>query len=488
MISFEDLDITNVVLLTVDCLRYDTAREEMSFLADLDANNLSVADCHCVGSGTPTSMPGLHQSRLPTENGGEARAHRLPDSVPTLAEVLRADGFQTGGWHSNVYTSRIYGYQRGFEVFSDLKEHPPDERVRDDGGTDGTRASAASGSTDSRPSLLSIGQDVATRLGVESQLKRLFFWLRNRGLVDYRPHVRAGRINDAALEWLPERPDGQPRFGWLHYMDLHSPYVPPEPYRERTDGCPVADREIWRLATLLQNHPQDLDQGDVRKLRRLYRANADYVDDQLERFVEALRRRGLWEETLLVVTADHGELFDDRSIPDDYPFGHPNVLCEEVTRVPLLLAGGAVPAAEVDGIASGKDVPATIAATVGVDPPAEWSGQVIGSPGFQRRDFVVSVTGRGRRQDGTDGSIPPETLHVAARTSDRAVLWWDDPDVDSMVFDRTGGRKELTTVSEKALEAARSHIETITDGVAGTSDDVDVDEQTRARLEDLGYL
>jgi arylsulfatase A-like enzyme len=479
MTEFEEFDAGTVILLTVDCLRRDTARERMEFLSELRRRNLSVEDVHRVGSGTPPSMPGRHQSRLPVEAGGAARAHQLPAAVPTLAEVLADGGYCTAGWHSNVYTSRAYGYQRGFDVFADLKEHSPTERVAE-------TEDAADGSGGS---LLSRGQDLADRLGVEPLLKRAFFALRDRGLVDYRPHVRAGRINDAALGWLPERADDRSRFAWLHYMDLHSPYAPERTYRERLEGCPVADREIWRLADLLQNRPGEIDEPAARSLRGLYGANAAYVDDRIADLVSALRRRDLWDETLLVVTADHGEMFGDRTIPDEFAYGHPNFLYEELTRVPLILAGGSVPAGQVTTVASGTDVPATIAAAAGVDRPSAWRGTVVGSDAFREREAVVSVTGRGRRQDGSEGEIPPETLHVAVRTGNRGVLWWDERGPAPELYDRTDYRE--TTVDsgvESAVAELRPWIDTVVAEAETEAEAVDLDDRTRERLDELGYL
>ena len=114
-----------VVLVSVDCLRADTAAD-LPTLSRLADEHAAVTDCHSVGSSTPTSMPGLMQSQLSGDYGGKSASTRLRDHVPTLAERLSEAGVHTAGWHSNVYTSRTYGYNRGFDVFADLSTHSPD--------------------------------------------------------------------------------------------------------------------------------------------------------------------------------------------------------------------------------------------------------------------------------------------------------------------------------------------------------------------------
>jgi hypothetical protein len=171
-----DHNVENVILLTVDCLRADQVRD-MDTVSDLMASHTEVLDCQCTGSGTPTSMPGIMQSRLPTSHGGKAKAHSLVPTVPTLAEVLNQTGFLCGGWHSNVYTSVEYDYQRGFDVFADLKSDPPDQQL-DDSFND---------SSVSRTPLLDLSRAMAQKLNIQSQARRVYDALRGYGVVEGLP-------------------------------------------------------------------------------------------------------------------------------------------------------------------------------------------------------------------------------------------------------------------------------------------------------------
>lgn len=145
---FDDYRPDTVVLLTVDCLRSDMTPSTMPTLGLLGENHVNVTDCISVGSGTPTCMPGIMQSRLPTDDGGEPRVHKLPTQIPTLAERLNDAGTICAGWHSNVYSSA----------------------------------------------------------------DRLRTIARSLYLLESRPHASAEQQVDAAVDWLPDAAGGQDRF------------------------------------------------------------------------------------------------------------------------------------------------------------------------------------------------------------------------------------------------------------------------------------
>ena len=128
---------------------------------------------------------------------------------------------------------------------------------------------------------------------------------------------RAGRVTTAALEWLAERRgDPRPFFLFLNYFDPHTPYHAPPRFRG-SDRSPVAayDEEIR------------------------------FVDHQLRRLFEALAADGLLEATLVVVTADHGELLGEHG-----RFGHGASLEEPLLRVPLLVRPPGGTAARQSGL------------------------------------------------------------------------------------------------------------------------------------------
>jgi arylsulfatase A-like enzyme len=144
----------------------------------------------------------------------------------------------------------------------------------------------------------------------------------------------------------------QPVFLWIHLMEPHSPYLPPEKYARlfgRTDTG-FTDLEIneslYHLLYTQQGSlkaaqgfpsPEDrgLDRGAfVDHLLGLYEGEIRFFDGQLHRLFEGLRRQALWENTLVMVTADHGEEFLDHGYVAHHPY---TGLAEELIRIPLAL-------------------------------------------------------------------------------------------------------------------------------------------------------
>jgi arylsulfatase A-like enzyme len=141
---------------------------------------------------------------------------------------------------------------------------------------------------------------------------------------------RADEGVDLALDWLDAQ-HGAPFFLFLHLMDPHMPYAPPPPFDERFGGRKLETIEHYPIAL------QDvLGREDPRAWREvltdMYDGEIAYADDQIGRFVRELQARGLLENTILVVHADHGE-----ELWDHGGFEHGHALHEELLHVPLAI-------------------------------------------------------------------------------------------------------------------------------------------------------
>ena len=144
-------------------------------------------------------MPALLTGQYPDE--AVDAGYRLTGEP--VAARLRQAGFVTGGFHSNPFVSRAYGFDRGFDTFDDD---------------------------------LRFGRNRIVALA-----QRAFDIARNRN------YARADEINERSLRWLDSVADSGSRFFlWNHYMDVHGPYEPPSGYREFIAGYP-GDRAVQRL-------------------------------------------------------------------------------------------------------------------------------------------------------------------------------------------------------------------------------------------------
>jgi arylsulfatase A-like enzyme len=178
------------------------------------------------------------------------------------------------------------------------------------------------------------------------------------------------KVTQIAIDWL-EQPGSEPFFLFLHYYDVHTPYAPKAAFRQELV------REYHGIVTgatsqlnEVRKGELELDARDVRHLSDLYDAEILQLDAQLARLFEALETSGLADETLVVVTSDHGEEFLEHG-----SVLHGRTFFEEMVRVPLIIAG--------PGVERGRrvaepvmlvDVVPTVLARLGVPVPAPLDG------------------------------------------------------------------------------------------------------------------
>jgi arylsulfatase len=192
---------------------------------------------------------------------------------------------------------------------------------------------------------------------------------------------RANHVTDRAILWLAERvgprPDRgksdkrRPFFLWLHYRDPHMPYSPPPEERVFVDpGYAGELRDAVRYyptkELMVYNHLGLLDSTDVAHATALYDGEILYADRQIGRLLDDLDTRGLTENTIVVLTADHGESLSENG----YYFDHGDHLFDSSIHVPLIVVGPKVPAGRTREQVSLLDVSPTIAALAGIP----WTG------------------------------------------------------------------------------------------------------------------
>ena len=191
--------------------------------------------------------------------------------------------------------------------------------------------------------------------------------------------LTAADINAELVPWLARNAKG-PWFGFVHYWDAHSPYLPPEPYRRRHyEGDPSdgSDNGLdrWRAEPSYPfayrwqvRHYEPF--CDLDFVRGLYDAEISYLDDQLKDVVSALAESGE-DDFVVIFTADHGEVMDTR--PGF--FDHAG-LYDDTVRIPLIIAGPRVPGGlVVEGIYQHLDLAPTILALFGQPVPAAMNGK-----------------------------------------------------------------------------------------------------------------
>jgi arylsulfatase A-like enzyme len=259
--------------------------------------------------------------------------------VPTIAEHLAARGYDTAGFVANLdYCSRETGVARGFLHYEDFPLSLFDAFIR----------YSAIGRRVDR---------VSWRFRIDSLLER---WGGARAarwhewIPGSREHLKnAEEINHAFLTWLDRKPPTpRPFFAFLNMNDAHSPYEIPDPRTPSLGKRPetATDREILQQFTGIDK--MQLSTDHVRMLIDVYDDSVSYLDRQLGSLIDQLGRRGLLENTLLIIASDHGEHLGDHGL-----FFHGNSLYRQSVQVPLVIVG------KSNGVPVGR----TVAETVGLN-------------------------------------------------------------------------------------------------------------------------
>jgi arylsulfatase A-like enzyme len=267
----------------------------------------------------------------------------LDGTYPTLAEILSHHGYTTAGFAANrSYCSRDFGLSRGFAHYEDYR--------------------------------ITAGQALLyTSFGVAArdtlQMIERFGTYRNFG------RKSAEQVSADFLSWLSGN-DRRPFFTFLNYNDAHDPYLPPAPFGKKfADHTPRGF-----IGDVADGATDDI----VRELRDGYDGSIAYLDQQMGALVDALEARNVANDTLIVITSDHGEQFGEHNL-----FVHGNSLYRPLLHVPLLfLWPGHVPAGVVvPDLVSLTDLPATLLDLAGVSPDAVMPGHSLG--GLWRGDAAT---------------------------------------------------------------------------------------------------
>jgi arylsulfatase A-like enzyme len=249
----------------------------------------------------------------------------------TLAEALQSQGYVTAGFAANLeFCARRSGISRGFSHYEDYPV-------------------SAAATIESAELVRTVLYDEKTR--AISQNKNV-------------ARKSAADINRDFLSWqksLGERPF----FAFLNFFDAHVPYLPPEEfYSKFSSGQPRGYYQAKR--------GDELSTQDLRELRDSYDGALAYLDHQVGLLLTELESRGVLDQTLLIVTSDHGEQFGEHGLTN-----HVNSLYLPLLHVPLVMhLPGRIPAGFRWGMpVSLRSLPATVVEMLGLNGRLQFPGQ-----------------------------------------------------------------------------------------------------------------
>jgi arylsulfatase A-like enzyme len=177
----------------------------------------------------------------------------------------------------------------------------------------------------------------------------------------------ARRTTDAALRWIGGRADPRrPVFLWVHYIDPHGPYLPPERWRSRFDHPEPVLVDPLRVP----RYQRDPAVSDGLEYVDRYDEEIAYADAEIGRLLDGLARLRPLDDALVVFTADHGETM----METDTWFDHGHHVREPLIRVPLLVRGPGVEPGRFEVPVSGIDIAPTLLRFAGAEVPDAFEG------------------------------------------------------------------------------------------------------------------
>ncbi len=305
-------------------------------------------------SWTLPSHASLFTGRWPHELGVDWKSPLRPD-VLTLAEHLGARGYDTAGFVANLdYCGRETGLSRGFAHYEDYPIEPYDTFTR----------------------YLALGHrlEVPTWACTVEKLLEKVFGHSSVQVPRSREHAKRGaEIDRAFLDWLSwQKTRRRPFFAFLNDNDAHSPYEVPDRSMPGFGLQPATCRDRDTLLRWNALEKASLSEHDVRLAADVYDDGIAYLDRRLGILLDELGRRGVLDDTLVIITADHGEHLGDHLL-----FFHGCSLYRQLVQVPLVIVDPkGVPAGHVvSEPVSLRDVPATVIDRLGLDRDAPFPGR-----------------------------------------------------------------------------------------------------------------
>lgn len=265
-----------IVFLLLDALRYDIFKEHMPLLNKFAHDSMNYTKCLSGGPNTAISVTRL------LSNQNEWDENSLKDN---LIQDLNKKGLHTQIVFS---TPRMYKFQEIFNESIDI-----------------------------------FNQETSPMLGKlrEKYHETLPFKAFRKYIVGlgYR---RAETLTDYSIEALDQAPNHS--FSWIHYMDPHIPWIPPNLSK-------IREREAQLLEKKMRNSnwtTNGFNQIEIEKCRELYIDECKYLDIEVDRLIKNI------EADLVIVTSDHGDLIGEYG-----RFSHPNLYVPELLHVPLIIHG-----------------------------------------------------------------------------------------------------------------------------------------------------
>lgn len=320
----------NVVLFTIDTLRKDVIGcyggegGLTPFIDSIQDKCIRFEKAQSTGPYTQASFPALLTSTYYLEHiKEEKKKKRLSKKRTLVSEILSFRDIITAGFHSNAYLMDVFGWNRGWDTFFDSSAEQVDDKV---------------------------------------------------------PYIKASQLNSKVVSWFlaeQNRLKEKPFFLWIHYMDVHEPYLPERKYINKIDpSIDLTGDQMMKLFHEVLLKRDVSDPRNVELFKKLYLAHVIEVDEAVKEFFSNLRKGKHLDDTIVIITSDHGDEFGEHG-----SLSHDGKMYSELIDVPLFIYDPSLENGVVtDKIVSTIDLCPTIAYLFGLGKIAQFEGHSLLPP------------------------------------------------------------------------------------------------------------
>ncbi len=430
----------NVVVLLIDTLRADKmkpwnprSRVQTPTIDRLAGEGTVFELAHSPENWTKPSVASVLTGLYPITHGARQSESVLGQGALMISEHMKSNGFTTGSFLANGYVSDRFGFAQGWDHYTNY--------IREGKNTD------------------------------------------------------ASNVFTEAGNWIEQNKDRR-FFAYIQTIDPHVPYDPPDEYLRMYDAReytgPVAARMTPDLLEKAKRNPPAVTftDRDVERLEALHDGEISQHDHELGKFIERLSRLGIWDDTLLVITSDHGEEFRDHG-----SWGHGHSVYEELLHVPLLFRmPGVIPEGRRVKQAVGTlSIPATVTdlAKVPAMPNLEGpslvpyiDGNIAPRPPVAFSDFMDDrrVITAGRYKMIVRGNLTVSMFDIEADPRERTQLDMSARPIAARYCRILLGQFLRATNRAQWLEAVQGR------GAQVDSAASELDDTTREQLRQIGYM
>ncbi|MGA1843667.1 MAG: sulfatase [bacterium] len=429
------VEMPNIVIILVDALRVDhlgcygynrdTSPNLDRFARDAIRFEGTVSTCSWTSPSIASLFTSLYVSSHGLMTHSQQRTDILAPDFETLAEVLKKRGYTTAAFVANRWIRKEFNYHQGFDLFKQV-------------GTDMARPGAAA-------------------------------------------------VRESVMEWFEPNPP-PPFFLYIHFMDVHGPYIPPYPFNTMFTSKPgrklTAD-EYGRLRYLRFEG-----QWDLNFYINQYDGEIRYCDYHIGKILDHLQESGLYDDSIIIITADHGEAFFEHGACD-----HGFTLYNEETMVPLLMRFPSSMACTADMSIPPQlvDIGATILSLINARFPYEVDGLcLVASPrrGNDQRTRQRIFSEEHMKGIPKVAMIEGHMKYIYHLPEERIVeaydLQGDEGECTNLVMaDRPDG---VLNRKGDEIRAWLSRKSGVRKGIARTQNQAEIDPRTLEQLKSLGYI